>query len=53
MHTWFVMAFSAAVLAACGCSCPPSQPTIIVPQGAAVVCPNGSPAVISNGAYRC
>ncbi len=27
--------------------------TVVVPQGAAVVCPNGSQAVYTSGAYRC
>jgi uncharacterized Zn-binding protein involved in type VI secretion len=54
MRPWFVMAFCAALLAGCSCSCPtPPQATVVVPQGAAVVCPNGSPAVVNNGAYRC
>jgi hypothetical protein len=53
MRQWLVMILSTAALAACSCSCPAPQPTVVVPQGAAVVCPNGSPAVMSGGAYRC
>jgi hypothetical protein len=47
-------------LAACGGSeektvvVPQQAPaTIVVPQGASVVCPGGAPAVYANGAYRC
>jgi hypothetical protein len=53
MRTWLAVIFCAGALAACSCSCPPPQPTVVVPQGAAVVCPNGGPAVLSGGAYRC
>jgi hypothetical protein len=53
MRAVLVFGFLSLVLAAC-CSCPPQQqPTVVVPSGAAVVCPNGSPAVVSNGVYRC
>ena len=44
-----------AVLALAGCvsfSSSPS-PTVIVPAGATVICPNGSAAVVSENAYRC
>lgn len=44
-----------AVLALAGCisySSSPS-PTVIVPPGATVICPNGSPAVLSGNVYRC
>ncbi len=54
MRSWPMLAFLAFVLAACGCSCPP--PTVVlqgVPQGASVVCPNGSPAVATSSGYRC
>ena len=37
-------------LAACGGD---DTRTVVVPQGAAVICPNGSQAVYSAGAYRC
>lgn len=46
-------------LAACGGDdektvvVPQPSPTVVVPQGANVVCPSGAPAVYSNGAYRC
>lgn len=46
-------------LAACGGDdtrtvvVPQATPTVVVPQGAAVICPNGSQAVYSAGAYRC
>lgn len=32
---------------------PQTATTVIVPQGATVVCPNGRSAVLSDGAYRC
>lgn len=32
---------------------PQQPPTVIVPQGATVVCPDGSTAEFSDGAYRC
>jgi hypothetical protein len=44
-----------AVLALAGCvsySSSPS-PTVIVPTGATVICPNGSAAVLSENVYRC
>ncbi len=46
-------------LAACGGDdtrtvvVPQTAPTVVVPHGAAVVCPKGSQAVYSAGAYRC
>jgi hypothetical protein len=46
-------------LAACGGDdtrtivVPQPAPTVVVPQGASVVCPSGAPAVYSGGAYRC
>jgi hypothetical protein len=46
-----------AMLALGGCisysSSPQPSPTIIVPQGATVICPNGTPAVLSGNVYRC
>jgi hypothetical protein len=51
MRAFPVLALCAFVLAACGCSCPP--PTVVVPSGASVVCPNGAPAVNSGNGYRC
>jgi len=32
---------------------PAPQTTVIVPQGATVVCPGGNTAVLAGGAYRC
>jgi uncharacterized Zn-binding protein involved in type VI secretion len=52
MRTLFLFAIVSLALGAC-CSCPPQQPTVVVPPGSTVVCPNGSPAVVSGGAYRC
>ena len=51
MRAWPVLLLAALSLTACISTHP--APTIIVPQGASVVCPNGSAAVYSNGAYRC
>jgi hypothetical protein len=51
MRSWPVLAFCALVLAGCGCSCPP--PTVVVPQGAAIVCPNGAAAVHTASGYSC
>jgi uncharacterized lipoprotein YajG len=46
-----------AMLALAGCisysSSPQPSPTIIVPPGATVICPNGTPAVLSGNAYHC
>jgi uncharacterized Zn-binding protein involved in type VI secretion len=54
MRRCLMVVLAAMSLAACGCSCPPPQnPTIVVPPGSSVVCPNGSPAVLSGGSYRC
>ncbi len=52
MRAVLVLGFLSLVLAAC-CSCPPAQPTVVIPPGAAVVCPGGSPAVMTNGVYHC
>lgn len=43
----FVMALG---LSACGGD---EKTVVVVPQGATVVCPNGSAATFSNGAYHC
>jgi hypothetical protein len=50
---WFVVAMAALSLAGCLSFSSSPSPTIVVPQGATVVCPNGSPAAYSDGAYRC
>jgi hypothetical protein len=46
-----------AMVALAGCfsysSSPQPSPTIIVPPGATVICPNGTPAVLSGNVYRC
>jgi len=52
MRSALVLGFLSLVLAAC-CSCPAPQPTVVIPQGAAVVCPGGAPATITGGVYHC
>ena len=49
------LGFTVTMLALMGCinySSSPT-PTIIVPPGASVICPNGTPAVLSGNVYRC
>jgi hypothetical protein len=59
MRATLALLVVALTLAACGGTeertvvVPQSPPTIVVPQGASVVCPNGTPAVLANGVYRC
>jgi hypothetical protein len=60
MRAALVLAVVGFGLAACGGSDrtvvvpqPQTATTVIVPQGATVVCPNGRSAVLSDGAYRC
>ncbi|HLI14304.1 MAG TPA: hypothetical protein VKY65_22130 [Alphaproteobacteria bacterium] len=36
-----------------GCVSYSSGPTVVLPPGATVICPNGSPATYGNGAYHC
>jgi hypothetical protein len=43
----------AAVLALGGCISVAPSPTYIVPPGSTVICPGGTPATFSNGAYHC
>jgi hypothetical protein len=43
----------AAVLPLGACVETHPSPTIVVPQGAQVVCPGGRPAVYDDGAYHC
>ena len=50
---WLGVLMAAFSLAACFSSHTEPAPTIVVPQGATVICPNGAPAVVSGGAYRC
>jgi hypothetical protein len=52
---WFVLALAAVgFVSGCGSSPPPpAQTTVVVPPGSSVVCPNGTAAVYSGGAYRC
>jgi hypothetical protein len=51
---WLAVLIAAFSLAGClSYSSSPSPTTVVVPPGAVVVCPNGSPAVLSSGAYRC
>ena len=51
------LGFLVATLALAGCisysSSPQPAPTIILPPGATVICPNGTPAVLSGNVYRC
>jgi hypothetical protein len=60
MRSTLVLVMVGLGLAACGGGektvvVPQAAPatTVVVPQGATVVCPNGSSAVFSDGAYRC
>jgi hypothetical protein len=50
---WLALLMAAFSLAGCLSYSSSPSPTVVVPQGAAVVCPNGSPAVLSSGVYRC
>jgi len=40
-------------LAACFSYAREPSPTVVVPSGATVICPSGTAAVYSAGAYRC
>jgi hypothetical protein len=55
MHRYLLVVLATLALAGCYSSTEQSKApaTIVVPQGASVVCPNGSAAVYSAGAYRC
>jgi hypothetical protein len=44
---------AAFTLAGCFSSRTEPAPTVVVTQGATVICPNGAPAVVSSGTYRC
>jgi hypothetical protein len=50
---WLVVVMAAVSLAGCLSFSSSPSPTVVVPPGANVVCPNGSPAVYTDGAYRC
>lgn len=51
MRSWIVLAL--ATLSLAGCISTSSPPTVVVPPGATVVCPNGTTATPSGGGYRC
>jgi hypothetical protein len=51
MRSWLIVLLAVLPLGACISTSP--APTVIVPQGATVICPNGSNATYSDGAYRC
>ena len=54
MRLWFVLALATlGLVSGCGSSPPPAQTTVVVPPGSTVVCPTGSPGVLSGGVYRC
>ena len=54
MRRWTVIVLGTLALAACISRTEEhAAPTVVVPQGASVVCPSGAPAVYSAGAYRC
>lgn len=60
MRAALVLAVVGLGLTACGGSDrtvvvpqPQTATTVIVPQGATVICPNGRSAVLTDGAYRC
>jgi hypothetical protein len=50
---WLLIVMATLSLAACFSYTREPSPTVVVPSGATVLCPNGSPAVYSSGAYRC
>jgi hypothetical protein len=50
---WLGIVMATLSLAACISYSSSPSPTVVVPQGAAVICPNGSPAVLSGNVYRC
>jgi hypothetical protein len=53
MRAWLLLLLATIPLSACISTHSSPSPTIVVPQGASVVCPNGTAAVYSDGAYRC
>ncbi len=51
---WFILAMAMLSLSACLSFSSSPSPTIVVPQGATVVCPDGHAAVYTSaGTYRC
>jgi|AmaraimetFIIA100_FD_contig_101_270123_length_980_multi_3_in_0_out_0_3 hypothetical protein len=50
---WLGIVVAALSLAACISYTREPSPTVVVPSGANVICPNGTAAVYSDGAYRC
>jgi hypothetical protein len=54
MRRWSLIVLGMLALTACISRTEErAAPTVVVPQGASVVCPSGTPAVYSSGAYRC
>ena len=50
---WLALVMATLSLAGCFSYNSSPSPTIVVPPGASVVCPNGSPAILTGGVYRC
>jgi hypothetical protein len=50
---WLALLMAASALAGCISYSSSPSPTVVVPPGAIVICPSGSPAVLSSGAYSC
>jgi hypothetical protein len=50
---WLVLVMAMLSLAGCFSYSSSPSPTIVVPPGATVVCPNGSPGILTGGTYRC
>ena len=54
MRKWTLVVLATLALTACiSRTEEKAAPTVVVPQGASVVCPSGAPATYVNGAYRC
>lgn len=49
---WLIIV-ALATLPLLGCYSSSPSPVVVLPQGASVMCANGSPAAYVNGAYRC
>ena len=50
---WLMVLMAAFSLVGCFSYSSTPSPTVVVPHGATVICPNGSPATGTNGAYSC